>query len=246
MRFGQFEFNPGLWPTIATLAILPMLVWLGNWQLERAAWKQGLVDSATETADHAPQPLLDVIDAGGELAFRPVFFDGRYDLEHQLLLDNRIHNGRAGYHALTPAMLAGHDRAVLVNRGWLPMGTTRAQLPPLPGPGQTLLVAGTLARLPEKVFLLDDAEEANAGWPQVIQHVDFDDVSRRLGYSVLPVIVQLDTGDPHGFVREWKPVYGIPSDKHRAYAMQWFTLALVLLLIYIGVNTKRIENGTQD
>jgi cytochrome oxidase assembly protein ShyY1 len=35
-------------------------------------------------------------------------------------------------------------------------------------------------------------------------------------------------------------VYGITPDKHRAYALQWFTLALVLLLIYISVNTRRL------
>jgi surfeit locus 1 family protein len=52
----------------------------------------------------------------------------------------------------------------------------------------------------------------------------------------------LDASDGHGFVRDWRPVYGVTPDKHRAYAMQWFTLALVLLLIYIGVNSKRISD----
>jgi cytochrome oxidase assembly protein ShyY1 len=36
-------------------------------------------------------------------------------------------------------------------------------------------------------------------------------------------------------------VYGITPDRHRAYAAQWFTLALVLLLIYVGVNTHRVR-----
>jgi len=35
-------------------------------------------------------------------------------------------------------------------------------------------------------------------------------------------------------------VYGVTPDKHRAYAVQWFTLAAVLLMIYIGVNSKHI------
>jgi len=59
---------------------------------------------------------------------------------------------------------------------------------------------------------------------------------------LLPVILQLDESNEDGFVREWQPVYGVTPDKHRAYAMQWFTLALVLLLIYIGVNSKRISD----
>jgi len=59
-----------------------------------------------------------------------------------------------------------------------------------------------------------------------------------------PLVLLLDETDPGGFVREWKPVYGITPDKHRAYAAQWFTLALVLLLIYVGVNTRRHSEGS--
>ena len=246
MRIGRFEFSPGLWPTLATVVILPLLLGLGMWQLDRAAWKQALIDTEMEISRQTPQPLLDVVEAGGVRDFRPVVARGRYDLGRQLLLDNRIHQGRPGYHVLTPLSLSGYDGIVLVNRGWLPMGRTRADLPALPGPDQDIPVSGTLARLPEKIFRLGEAEEANVGWPQVIQHVEFADIEQRLGVSVLPVVVQLASEEPHGFTRDWRPVYGIPPDKHTAYAMQWFTLALVLLLIYVGVNTRRIGNKTQD
>ena len=56
------------------------------------------------------------------------------------------------------------------------------------------------------------------------------------------VILLLDPVDEYGFVREWKAVYGVTPGKHRAYALQWFTLAVVLLMIYIGVNSKRISD----
>jgi surfeit locus 1 family protein len=242
MRIGGFDFRPGLWPTLITLAVLPGLIGLGHWQLERADWKQSLVDSHAASAQKFPQPLADIVEAGGELEFRPVVVSGRYDLARQLLLDNRIYKGRAGYHVLTPVLLDGRKEAVLVNRGWLPMGQSRAVLPALPGPEQESIVTGTIARLPEKVFRLDSAEEENAGWPQVIQHVNFEDIERRLGYALMPVVILLDSELAHGFTRDWKPVYGTTPDKHRAYAMQWYTLAVVLLLIYIGVNTKRARD----
>ena len=60
--------------------------------------------------------------------------------------------------------------------------------------------------------------------------------------GLLPLMLLLDPDDAHGFVRDWQAVYGVTPDKHRAYALQWFTLAAVLLLIYIGVNSKRITN----
>ena len=78
MRIGRFDFSPGLWPTLATLAILPLLLGLGIWQLDRAAWKQSIIDTGLETARQSPQPLLDVVEAGGVLDFRPVVARGRY------------------------------------------------------------------------------------------------------------------------------------------------------------------------
>ncbi|HSG10332.1 MAG TPA: SURF1 family protein [Gammaproteobacteria bacterium] len=244
MRIGNFEFSPGLWPTLATLAILPFFLALGAWQLERAAWKQGLVDTEAELTQLAPAALLDVLDSAAPRDYRPVYMTGRYDLEHQLLLDNRIYQRRPGYEVLTPLRLKDRQAVVLVNRGWVPLGQSRAQLPDVPGPAAERLVTGTIARLPEKVFRLDAAEESHAGWPQVIQNIDLEAIGQRLGQAVIPVVVLLDMNDTDGFARDWQPVYGIMPDKHRAYAMQWFSLALVLIIIYVGVNTRR--NGKQD
>lgn len=239
MRLGQFEFTPGFWPTLATLAVLPVLVGLGNWQLQRAVWKQGLIDEHAALGKQAAHSIAEVLGQGVDSAYRPVYASGRYDLAQQLLLDNRLYHGVAGYHVLTPLRMGG-GATVLVNRGWLPVGASRSRLPDLPGPEGEIHLRGRIARLPEKIFRLDSAEEVHEGWPQVIQHIDFNDIESRLGVAVLPAVVLLDKDDEHGFTREWKAVYSTMPDKHRAYAMQWFTLAAVLMLIYIGVNTHRV------
>jgi surfeit locus 1 family protein len=134
---------------------------------------------------------------------------------------------------------------VLVNRGWVPMGKDRTQLPSLPGPEGGLTVNAMVTLPPEKAFRLGAAEEMHAGWPQVVQQIELPTLEQRLGTTLLPVILLLDADDDHGFVRAWRPVYGITPDKHRAYALQWFTLALVLLLIYVGVNTRRLPGKSQ-
>jgi len=54
MRIGAFDFKPGFWPSIATLVLLPFLFGLGIWQLERADWKQGLVDQHTDSTKQPP------------------------------------------------------------------------------------------------------------------------------------------------------------------------------------------------
>jgi surfeit locus 1 family protein len=246
MRVGRFHFTPGLWPSLATLVILPAMLLLGSWQLERAIWKQGLVD------EHAQQVQLPAVPLGmlgtdlSEAQYRTVQVEGRYDLAHQLLLDNRIHQGHAGYEVLTPLWLENGQR-ILVNRGWLLANPDRSVLPDIPAPAGTVRLRAIIDLPPEKTFRLDAVEEADHGWPRVVQQIEMQQLQQYLGYEVLPVLLLLDKDDAHGFVRDWKPVYGVTPDKHRAYAMQWFTLALVLLLIYIGVNTKRnSRNGTEQ
>lgn len=240
MRFGAYEFSPGLWPTVVTLLLLPVLTGMGIWQLERADWKQALVDSHAERAEMPPLALsmLDTFDES--LQYRQVTARGIYDTQHQLLLDNRTLQGHAGYHVLTPLQLSSTDQVVLVNRGWVPVGQSRAQLPPLPAPTGEVVVRAMLNLPPEKQFRLGEVDEIHSGWPKVVQQVKMSDLEQRLGQTLMPVLLLLNSEDQHGFIRDWKPVYRPTPDKHRAYAAQWFTLAAVLLMIYIGVNTKRV------
>jgi len=249
MRIGPFDFRPSLWPSLATLVLLPLLIGLGQWQLERAAWKQALVDVHAAHIGEPARPLGDLLttlDSG--LDYRQVTAQGVYDLDHQLLLDNQIHEGSAGYHVLTPLRLDGAGTGagwVLVNRGWVPLGASRRQLPAVTGPAGAVTVRAMVRLPPEKTFRLEAVEEPGAGWPQVIQQLEIGPMEARLGRPLLPLVLLLDREDPGGFVREWKPVYGITPDKHRAYAAQWFTLALVLLMIYVGVNTRRCKPETE-
>lgn len=246
MRFGHFDFSPTLWPTLATLALLPVLTGLGAWQMDRAAWKQQLVDTHADNASKPPLRLESLLANGEIEQYRRVAVLGRYDLEHQLLLDNRIQSGHAGYHVLTPLHLENSGAVVLVNRGWVPVGPDRSVLPALPGAVDEVVVNAIVKLPPEKFFRLDAVEEANTGWPQVVQQLKLEELAERLGMELLPLTLLLDENDEYGFVRDWKAVYGITPDKHRAYAMQWFTLALVLLLIYVGVNTRRHTADTEE
>jgi surfeit locus 1 family protein len=245
MRIGQLEFRPGLWPTLATLVMLPALLWLGNWQLERAVWKQGLVDAQ---AARARLPAVAFDSLGADFAgarYRKVVINGRYRLDRQLLLDNRMHEGHPGYEVLTPLQLTD-GRMLLVNRGWVPAVPDRSELPAVDGPADALTLTASIDLPPDKIFRLADVEESGQRWPRVIQQLQPAQLKQLLGQPLLPVILLLDPAGAGGFVRDWKPVYGVTPDKHRAYAMQWFTLALVLLIIYFSVNTRRINGNKTE
>lgn len=242
MKIGRYDFRPSWVPSVLALCLLGLLVTLGLWQVERSAEKQRMIHKfALRTMDFPVEIDARQQSAAG-LQFRSVIGKGRYDAGHQYLLDNRTYRGRAGYHVLTPLRIS-EDAGVLINRGWVAWGERREQLPEVAAPEGELSVQGIVAIPSQNAFLVGTAGYESGGWPRVVQRVELTTIERQLGYSLLPYVVQLDVADPHGFVREWQPYVGIDPERHRAYAFQWFSLALALAVIYFVVNTQRLAGS---
>ena len=165
---------------------------------------------------------------------------GRYDNAHQLLLDNRTHEGRAGYQVLTPFILRNSEVAVLVNRGWVPLGVSRNQLPDVTVDEAQRTVLGRLKIPPAKVFMLGE-EEPRQAWPYRIQRIHIPALSEELQRTLLPVVLLLDNAEPDGYLRDWRPLSGFGPEKNVGYAVQWFGLAAALLIIYFTVNSRRVD-----
>jgi surfeit locus 1 family protein len=237
---GRLEFTPGRWPTVITVILLGILVSLGFWQLDRARQKRELL---LQYGEGRPATVfqLQTDQASFEgLQYRHASARGRYDSRRQFLLDNRTYKGRVGYHVLTPFLLTGSTAAVMVNRGWVPLVGDRQTLPEFPVGGEEREVLGRIRQPPEKPFMLGE-QPPREGWPYRIQTVDIAELEEELGYSLLPVLLQLDPGEKDGFVRDWRPLtYG--PERNTGYAVQWFGLALALLVIYLVVNTKKVES----
>ena len=174
--------------------------------------------------------------------FRAARVRGRFDVSRQYLLDNRTHNGRAGYHVFSPLRL--DDGIMLVNRGWIALGASRNELPAIePLPRGEVTVDGRLSPPPGSGLLLGDSgHESASGWPRVVQTVDLAAMQRALGQPVAPLTLLLDADQPGCHVCVWAPVQGIGPDKHRGYAVQWFALA-VALVVLCGVVLRRVRSN---
>ena len=175
----------------------------------------------------------------GPYEFARVEMSGRYDPVRQFLQDNRTHQGRPGYHVITPFRTGRHG-AVLVNRGWVPADPDRSSLPEIAVPSGEIRLRGTVRLAREDLFVLGDTGYAASGWPRVVQRVEIDAMQRSLGYPVAAWLVVLDPTAPHGYVRDWKAAPGLTPDRHRGYAFQWFALATALFAIWVAVNLKRM------
>ena len=244
MRVGPFVYSPGWLSTVLTACLLGLLIWLGTWQVGRAESKFAMRSQHDKVAVDGVLRLDAARQNLEALEFYPIEADGSFDGSHQFLLDNRTHEGKAGYHVLTPLLLDDHT-AVLVNRGWVPTGPSREILPPVPAPQGERRVNGKLFP-PPRVFLLGSSGYENTGWPLVVQSVDFERMEQLLGYALGSMIVMMAPDVPGGYTRLWKPYYGITPERHKAYAFQWFSLAIALLIIYLVMTVRRAPDGNEE
>lgn len=243
---ASYEFRAGLWPSLATLCLLILLLSLGFWQLDRAAQKRALLEAYGDRPADAPLLISPGFVPDADWRYRRAEVVGRYVAERQFLLDNRVYHGRVGYQVLTPVRLAQSDYAVLVNRGWVPQGATRADLPPLPvPPGERLRIEGLIDIPHDDVFVLGEGEDRDPGWPKLLQRIRLELHAEQLGMRLLPMVLLLDEDQPGGFVRDWNPIV-IGPERHVGYAVQWFALAAVLSILYVWVNVRRVADDGQS
>lgn len=231
---GNRVFEPGLVPTLAMLPVLALLLWLGTWQYHRAGEKRALWEGFERgAATTVPLP-----GAGAPLLprYSHVRVEGTFEPDRQVLLDNMTQAERAGYRVLTP-LRRPDDSVVLVDRGWVPLGRSRAVLPEVRVDAGPRLVAGRLDQLPRPGIEAANPPDG-AGWPRVLNFPTRLQVERILGAAVYPQIVLLDASLPDGYARDWQPP-GMPPERHLGYSVQWYGLALTLLVIWIVVNLKK-------
>ena len=232
------RFRPALLPTLGLLVLVAVTVALGNWQRHRAQEKQALRDQY-EAATHAPMLALDAVAATAPdaiaLRYHTVRVQGEFVAAHQVLIDNQVRAGRAGFDVVTPLKLAGSERHVLVDRGWIAQGPTRAELPAAPPPAGPLVIEGRVDLPPARYLEL--AADSESG--PVLQNLDIGRFAAARGLALLPFIVE-ETGageNPDHLDRRWPtPDFGI--ERHRSYMVQWYSLAVLGIVLWLVLNWR--------
>ena len=227
----------------------------GQWQWSKAQTKnerqrllaaRGAQSALTLPTQATPSTLSPTETAA--LAYRRVVVRGRYETAYQILVDNRTYRQQAGFHVVTPLRIAGSERVVLVNRGWLPALAEHHRLPQFATPGGVVEVSGTAVLPPQRFFTLgeengtqdDRADGAVTGkWASVWQHLDLKRYADASGLATEAVVVERDADrTAGGFVREWRrPDQGIFTNF--AYALQWWAFAATTLTLWLYFSFRR-------
>ncbi len=232
---GKRRFRPRLWPSLTTALALAVLVAMGNWQLERLQWKRSLIAEMTERmagpAVALPPAPVDV----AALRYRPIQLQGRFRHDRELYLEARTRKGRPGLHLVTPLVL-DDGRVVLVDRGWVPVERRRPETRPEGQVAGPVSLTATLWTGGWKGydFLRPENDPAGNVWvwmelPRMAESLRFgglDNVAS--GYY----LVAGPAPNPGGLPIGRAPGVELAND-HLGYAITWYALALVLLVIYL-------------
>ena len=236
-RNSKWRFS--FWPVLAFVVMLPVLLALGSWQVQRGLEKQAAYSDFENATLSEPRDVTALsLSAFNELPdYEPVRVRGRYLAGKDFLLDNMPRDGRPGHHVLTPFQPEGARYLVVVDRGWRPGLALQDPEPPANIESGTRTVSGMPASFPQPGLQLDN-KPSYEGWPRVVQFPTAKELSKVLETPVAEYRLLLDDAAAEGFAREWSPP-GIPPARHYGYAFQWFGLALALIVIFVLVARPR-------
>lgn len=226
------RFRPSLWPTLAALLACALLVALGAWQLQRLQWKERLIDQLAERTSAAPMPLPDDLSDPEALAYRPVRLNGRFLHDRELYLVGRTYRGQAGSHVVTP-MALDDGRTILVDRGWVPPERRDSATRPAGQVDGVVTVDGLLRpggwRGSAAFKPTNQPDERLWVWP------DLPEMTAKAGLQRAVETLYVAAGaeaNPGGYPIGGQTQVTLRND-HLQYAITWYALAVVLLVIYL-------------
>lgn len=212
--------------------MLALLVSLGRWQLDRASEKQARQALYDARLGETPLTLTGSVPSADPLIYRRVRASGRWLGEAQIFVDNQIRDARAGFHVITPLRL-DDGSAVLVNRGWIARDHGYPRPPQVDTPAGRAEVSGIASRPPARYLELSPHTVEGNVW----QNLSIERYGAHARLALLPVVILADRpGEGLAPVRE-RPDAGVA--KHHEYALTWFSLAITVLVLWIGLNLRR-------
>ena len=225
---------------IFTLVIFAGLLKLGVWQSSRALEKEQRLDRMVSLQQQNSLSLPKVLalkKSNTQINYIndfPVTVDGKFLPDIVFLLDNQVNKNSLGYRVYQVAQSGEH--AILVNLGWIQGSINRQEIPIVRALVGQFQFEGHIRFIDQGIMLTEQKFESNQ-WPLRVQQIELDKFSTLIGLQLLPFVVYLDENEPLGFEKNWKPIV-MPPEKHRAYAFQWYSLAVAWLSLMIWASYR--------
>jgi surfeit locus 1 family protein len=227
---------------VLVVAICVLFVNLGFWQLRRLEERriENTVISSRMTAE--PLPIEDLLVGAGpdldSLEYRNAVATGVFDAEKEVLVRSQVHQGMAGWHVITPLTLAD-GRAILVNRGWVPLEMDSVPVPARPADGR-VTVEGWVKL----------TRERQAGGPvegegplTQIARVDVHRLQDQMSATLLPVYLVADETGASLPIAAARPAT-TDEGPHLMYAIEWFSFTAISAFGYFFLLRRLVHRSS--
>jgi len=219
---------------IAVAIAFVFLNGLGVWQLYRLHWKEGLIADLARTEAMPPVPVAEVLDRPGSAWRQVILPPCTVAPEHVINMHSEM-DGTPGYRVLTTCPLAGGQN-LLVDLGFSPNRLVLAapvtivpagRLRPADKPGPMAPVNSAATG----EWYTRNAADISAAWHKPLRPDAFlvlDIAASKLSLSAL---------------RQGLVTAPLPN-RHLEYALTWFSLAWIMMGIFIAfVRQRQARNG---
>ena len=226
------KFNPGIRITIFFVFFALLFFSLGLWQIERGQAKTNILNDFEKNLQEEPSYLNQESQKWDR-----VYVQGEWASSNQILIDNVINRGVAGYKVLTPLRMSETDQLILVDRGWIKQNRLRDQLPDIKLIEANEIVSGIL-ETPELGLVLSE-DLVSKEWPKISQTKNLDVISNEFDEYVFPMILLADPTLKNSLEYIKITPTNMTPIKHYGYSGQWFLMFLVLCFMYLWYGYKR-------
>ncbi|NKB56097.1 MAG: SURF1 family protein [Alphaproteobacteria bacterium] len=230
------SFRPQFWPTLTTALMLIALLGLGTWQVQRHGWKSDLIEKLHSRSEAAAVELPDGPSAPDVFEFQRVRLTGTFLHDQEFHLIGRSLRGNPGVHVLTPLRRADGKGYAIVDRGWVPFDR-RAPENRAAGQIQGEVTFEGIVRLAKGpgIFTPENDPKGN-NWYFVEPKL----MARIAGLDALPDYYVLSGAKniPGGYpvTKQWRLDI---RNNHAEYAITWYLMAVVLIVIYIVYHRQK-------
>ena len=227
-------FKPGTKITIFFIFFGTLFFSLGVWQIERGQAKTKILNEFNSNLKKNPSYISNTSQKWDR-----VYVNGTWVGSEQILIDNIIHRGIAGYKVITPFKINEIDKIILIDRGWIKQNEYRDDIPEINILEQDETVSGIL-ELPELGLVLSD-DLVTDEWPKVSQTKNFDTISKEYDVELFPMILLADPINKNSLEYIKITPTNMTPIKHYGYSAQWFLMFIVLCSMYIWYGFNRNE-----
>lgn len=215
--------------TLFAIIAFLVLIRLGLWQLDRLEWRRSFNQHYLEQISLPELDLNLNLNENNLLnsEYRKIRASGKYDFSQQVFLQNQIHQNTPGYHVLTPFVLNGTNKAIIIDRGWISLEDQK-KMDQIDLISKDINSIRGVLRLGEKTNSFGINPENKNLRNDLFLLVNLEKIQEQVDFDLLPFYLQVEKNPVEGLPFPKEIEVEITEGPHQGYAIQWFFFASLL------------------